>query len=261
MFPKEWVSTVSLQLETPSLRGASFFRVIRFYVRWGLTLSLWCLLNGHSQFCQQALFHKPSYTRKQLSAFPLWCLLLSLNNVFCYVSTWKWFCTTSNILGPPSASRVSICGEVWTAVALGIWAALKQKGGWFPFTADPTSSSPLSITGLCSLTFTLLPGPFWPAPNPSGVSWCVISGLSTSCLQTLSGPVRGSSSFPLFTRSYLFLNMFWLIFLFCFSNLAPWPISMPQPRPPLITERSSKLCPYHTELSALSRQIFTVPQI
>ena len=261
MFSKGWVSTVSLQMETASLREASFLCVIRFYVRWGLALSLWCLRNGRGQSCQQALFPKPSHTRKRLSALPLWCLLLSLNNVFCHVSTWKWFCTTSNILGPPSVSGVSICGEVWTGVALGIWAALKQKGGWFPFTVDPTSSSPLSITGLCSLTFTLLPDPSWPALNPSGVSWCVISGLSTSCLQTLSGPVRGSSSLSLFTRSSPFLNTFWLIFLFCSSNLAPWPVSMPQPRPPLTTERSSKLCPHHTELSALSRQIFAVPQI
>ena len=199
MFSIEWVSTISLQVETPSLRAASFFCVIRFNIRWGSALSLWCLPNGHSHFFQQALFHKLSYTQKQLSAFPLWCLLLSLNNVFCYVSTWKWFCITSNILGPPFLSRASICGEVWTAVAVGIRAALKQKGGWFPFTVDPTSSSPLSVTGLCSLTLLLLPDPLSPALNPTGFSWCVISGLSTSCLQTLSGPLRGSSSFPLLT--------------------------------------------------------------
>lgn len=167
---------------------------------------------------------------------------------------WKWFCITSSILGSAFLSRLSICGEVWTRVSGWIRAALIEKRMVPIYRAHlhhPRVRAPFQPCGFAH----------WPPLCTRPLFFCtkqhllfligLFSGVSTSSLQFCQVPRGASPPFPFTHSTFLFLNMFWPIFLFCFSNLTPWPCWMHQPQWPLITDRSS-CCVPTTQDMALS---------
>lgn len=181
-----------------------------------------------ARYCQHALFHKPPCTWKQLSKFPLWCLLLSLNNLFFLLFHMEVICVTSNILGSPFLSRVSICAEVWTRV---LWES-EQDSNRRKEGSHLSCDSPLSYKEEPSLHCIVLLTDLHSAARP--LLFCTTEHLLFLILLFLESqhppsklyqiPWGAALPFPFSHCSFLFLNMFWPTFLlFCFSNLVPWP--------------------------------------
>lgn len=133
------------------------------------------------------------------------------------------------------------------------WHSDRREDGCHSPRASPCSHE-CAPPSSCVLLLTDLPSPpdfFSSAPNNICFSWYHYFWSSDIVHPTLSAPPRGSLPFPFTHSTFVFLNMFWPTFEFCFSNLVPWFCWMLQPYWSPIADPSSMLQPYHTGHSSL----------